>query len=192
MIGNFAAINRNPVVCFGNRLPCYCLRKDLGRSRFCRSALQSYVKEMIYKNNFAFFSSRGWVRNSFICRVSPRRYNGNRTHAPFPCWADAGNFNSQCTIRLARWHRNIVETWACPVSHRRTVGLPRLTPPHRGLAPSHTAAGIFCNDLHDYSRHCRKSCDVVGVDAGFSIHNSQLSCAMSRQAKGNYARQKVV
>ena len=37
-----------------------------------------------------------------------------------------------------------VETWACPVSHRRSVGLPRLTPPQCGLAPSHTAAVWAC------------------------------------------------
>jgi hypothetical protein len=36
------------------------------------------------------------------------------------------------------------------------VGLPRLK----------SVQGYFCNDLHGYSRHCRKSCDVVNVDAG--------------------------
>jgi hypothetical protein len=38
-----------------------------------------------------------------------------------------------------------VETWACPVSHRCRVGLPRLTPLLRGLAPSHTAAAWACH-----------------------------------------------
>jgi hypothetical protein len=50
----------------------------------------------------------------------------------------------------------------------------------------------FCNDLHDYPRHSRKSCDVVGVAAGIfnysqahqlvTIHNFQFTIRLARWA----------
>ena len=43
---------------------------------------------------------------------------------------------------------NAVETWACPVSHRCSVGLPRLTQMQCGLAPSPPPAAVWAYPVY--------------------------------------------
>jgi hypothetical protein len=47
--------------------------------------------------------------------------------------------------------------------------------------------GGFCNYLHDYPRHCRKSCKVVGADAGKQLIGAGLSTQNYSQTCHNWA-----